>query len=364
MSPLAPPSPADAVQWLRREVERNAIRARNGIKYVTGSRWLPPGPTPKDTVWRQGKVALWRYRSTSIRFRQPLLMFLGLVSRSSIFDLHERASFVARLRDAGFDVYVLDFGEPDAGDADRTISMYVSRYVPRAVRAAVRTSGVPDLTMIGYCMGGNLALMTLAGHLELPVRNLITMATPIDMTRMSPLLGPLRDGTQDPEALIDWTGCVPADSVYAMFSARKPTGDLLQYVNLWENLWNDEYVGPHQAITRWTRDHIPMPGAAYSEVVRSWLRENAFLTNRLRLDGRPIDLRSITVPTLAVITLRDEIVPPDAARPIKDLVGSEDFEMLELDAGHIGLTVSRTASQVTIPRIVDWLERHSDPTEA
>ena len=40
-------------------------------------------------------------------------------------------------------------------------------------------------------------------------------------------------------------------------------------------------------------------------------------------------------------TLRDEIVPPDAARPIVDLLGSDDATLLELDAGHVGLVVGR-----------------------
>jgi polyhydroxyalkanoate synthase len=358
---LAPAT--DALHWLRKEVERNSVRARNGIKYVAGSDWAQPGPTPKDTVWRQGKVELWRYQNSHIRFREPILLFLGLVSSSSIFDLHQKASVVQRLRDAGFDVYVLDWGTPDAGDAGRTIETYVCRYLPRAVGAVLRTSDVRAFTMIGYCMGGNLALIAAAGEPDLPIRNLVTMATPIDMQHMSPLLASLREGSQDPEELVDWTGCVPAETIYAMFRVRKPTGDIVQYVNLWENLWNDEYVGAHQAIARWTRDQVPMPGAAYRQIVASWMRENAFAANRLKLSGRRLDLGSVRVPTLAVITLRDEIVPPAAARPLDGLLGSKDFELLELDAGHIGLTVSRTASKVTIPRIVDWLERHSEPVE-
>jgi polyhydroxyalkanoate synthase len=357
-------SPAsEAIRRLRHELERNAVRARNGLRYVAGSQWLPPGPTPRDIVWREGKVVLWRYRNTSIRYRQPLLIFLGLVSRSTIFDLHEKASFVAQLRDAGFDAYVLDWGEPDEADSGRTISTYASRYLPRAVRSLLRKSGATDFTMIGYCMGGNLALLAAAGHPDLPLRNLITMATPIDLTQLSPFLEPLIDGTHQPDELIDWTGCVPPDVVYALFSLRKPTAEIVQYVNLWENLWNDQYVGPHQAIARWARDHVPMPGAAFREIVNSWLRNNAFATNALWLDGRRVDLRSIRVPTLTVIASQDGIVPPQAARCIEGLLGSDDFELLEVNAGHIGLTVSGAAIKTTIPRIVSWLRNHSDPVE-
>jgi polyhydroxyalkanoate synthase len=349
------------IATLRREVERNAIRARNGIKYVSGADWAPPAPTPRDVVWRQGKVTLSRYRSNAVRHSPPLLLMIGLVSRSYIFDLHEGASFARQLRDAGFDVYVLDWGVPDAADAGVTIETYTTRYLPRAARAVLKASGESDLTLVGYCMGGDLALVAAAGA-GLPLRNLVTMATPIDFEALPPYVEPLREA--DPSDYVDWTGCVPPSLIESLFRVRKPTAGIVEYVNLWENLWNDAYVGPHQAIARWTRDHVPMPGAAFRQVVESWLRDNAFLTNRLTLAGRKIDLRSIRVPVLGVITLRDEIVPPAAARPIGDVVGSEDFELMEIDSGHIGLTVSRKAARVTIPQIVDWLERHSTPRTA
>jgi len=59
--------------------------------------------------------------------------------------------------------------------------------------------------------------------------------------------------------------------------------------------------------------------------------------------------------------MHPQVDPPrPAARPIQALVGSEDFTLLELDAGHIGLAAGRTAHKVTFPRLVDWLARHSE----
>ena len=52
---------------------------------------------------------------------------------------------------------------------------------------------------------------------------------------------------------------------------------------------------------------------------------------------------------LTVIAERDHIVPEPVAAPLPDLVGSEDSDVLRLDAGHIGLVVGRTAAKVTIP---------------
>lgn len=360
---MTPPlrEPLDRV---RTEVERNAIRVRNGIKYFAGTEWTTPQPTPRDQVWKQGSATLWRYRSDHVTVSPPVLLFIGLVSRSSIFDLHEKVSLVAALRDAGMDVYVLDWGVPGVGDADNTLETYVGRYLPRAVRAMLRTSGATEVSVVGYCMGGAMALLGTAGVPGLPVRNLIVMATPVDFTEMPVQYDALRDPKQDFEAFVDpETGCIPPELVAASFRIRKPTADAVQLANLLENLWNDAYVGGHQAISRWTADHIPLPRGVARQVITGWMRRNAFVEGALMLDGRPVSLRSIRCPVLSILTLFDEVVPPAASRPIGDLVGSEEFELHEIDAGHIGLLIGRSANKGTYPKIIEWLHEHRDRKE-
>ncbi len=155
----------DILSGVRREVERNAIRARNGIKYVAGAEWAPIGPTPSDTVWHEGKVHLRRYRrETPARLHPPVLLFLGLVSRSYIFDLWQGNSYVQRLMDAGFDAFVLDWDVPDAQDAANTMETYVEGFLPRAIRAVMKETGADGVNLMGYCMGGNLALLGLAAQ--------------------------------------------------------------------------------------------------------------------------------------------------------------------------------------------------------
>jgi poly[(R)-3-hydroxyalkanoate] polymerase subunit PhaC len=360
---MAEPTSTDLIDLVRRQMGRTGARMLNGSRYLAGHDFAPVHPTPKDTVWRQGKVELWRYRSDRVVHRPPVLIILGLVSRSSLFDLHEKASMVRSLRDGGFDVFVLDWGVADAGDADNTLATYVSRVLPRAMRALLRVSGADELSLIGYCMGGNLALLAVARHPELPVRNLVTMATAVDFNHLKPQIDPLRRAGEDAGAFVDETGCIPGEVIAYFFKVRKPTADLVQLLRLLDNLDNTAYVQGHQAISRWAADHVPVPRLVAQEVVRSWLQENAFTSGRLSLEGRPVDLAAITCPLLAVLTLRDEIVPPAAARPIGDLVGSTDFELLELDAGHVGLAVGRSAHKVMYPHLTDWLVKHGESAE-
>ena len=51
-----------------------------------------------------------------------------------------------------------------------------------SVAATCAEAGSEDLTLLGYCFGGTLAMLYLAGHSDAPVRNLAMVATPIDFT--------------------------------------------------------------------------------------------------------------------------------------------------------------------------------------
>jgi polyhydroxyalkanoate synthase len=107
-----PPSPISAVDRVRRKIERNALRARNGIRVATGADRHDLGQTPKDVVWREGRCELWRYRNDSVRVSAPLLIIYRLFTRSYSLDLQPGNSFVERLLAAGFDVFLLDWGVP------------------------------------------------------------------------------------------------------------------------------------------------------------------------------------------------------------------------------------------------------------
>lgn len=352
-------SPSEMLSALQAEIRRNALRARNGIKYVT-SPGVPTGTTPKDVVWKRDRVELWRYRSERVTCAPPLLLFLGLVSRSTVLDLTPGNSFVAALRDAGFDVFLLDWGVPGDADAANTLETYVDEYLPGAVAALLEESGARELSVLGYCMGGCFSLLLLAGHPELPIRNLVTMATPVDFSKMGEHLEPVRSGSLDPDLLVDDGGNVPPDVIRSYFRLRKPTADLVQYANLWENLWSDAFMEGYQAMGQWVRDQLPFPGAAMRQVITSWLRDNAFMNGTLRLGRRRLDLRSIRCPLLCVVAEKDDIVPVAAAEPLPSLVGSVDVTAVRLEAGHVGLAMGRHAARITLPKLVEWLRRHGE----
>jgi poly[(R)-3-hydroxyalkanoate] polymerase subunit PhaC len=345
---------------VQREVDRSVLRARNGIKHAARINRAKVGLSPKDVVWERDKAQLWRYHNPRVTRRPPLLIVMSLISRSYILDLRPGNSFVEHLLKAGYDVFLLDWGVPDESDSQNTIETYVDDYLPLAVAAVFEEAGTDSVTLIGYCLGGVLATLYVGGHPEAPVRNLVVVASPVDYTKLGVIAGLVRQGGMDPAKVLDPTGNVPADAIRNVFRLRKPTADWVQYANLWENLWNDQYLEGYQAMNQWNNDHVPFPGAAMEQMVKVLIRENRLMKGSLRLGGRKVALKDITVPVLNVIAEKDDIVPLASAEPFPELVGSKDAENLTLAAGHVGLLAGRKAAKETLPSIVEWLDRHSD----
>ena len=356
---MPPLNPHSVLARVRRDVERNALRARNGIRLVTGAR-PSVGCTPKDVVWRRGRTELWHYRNDGGRVAPPLLIVFSLVSRSYILDLSPGNSFIERLLQAGFDVWLLDWGVPDERDAQNRLEDYVDDYISAGIVRVLELTGQDEVNLLGYCFGGDLALLHAAHHPDSPLRSLTVMATPVDFRHMGPLADVFGVGGLAVADVLDSDGNVPPQVVLQGFRALKPTSQVTRYVDLWDRLWNDEYVSAYQAMTAWTDDHVPFPGAVAEEVVRMLVRDNGFITDQLSVGGDRVHLADVRCPFLTVLANRDHIVPAPAAAPLIELVGAADKHELRLDAGHIGLVVGKTAARTTIPTIIDFLQQRSE----
>jgi polyhydroxyalkanoate synthase subunit PhaC len=357
-------SPTDIIARVNRDIERSALRARNGLRYVRGDKRAKVGITPKEVVWERDRAQLWRYQAPSpIRYAPPVVIVHSLVSRSYILDLRPGNSMVEHLLGAGLDVYLLDWGVPDERDAENGMETYVDDYIPRAVAAALRESDAAEVTLIGYCLGGLLAMFYSAGDAS-PVRNLITLAAPADFKEMGSFVSAVLEGRLEPEELIDETGNVPGDTLYSGFFMQAPTKTVAQYATLLENLWNDEFVEGYSAMAQWSREHIPFPGAAFRQMVNDLIRRDAVLTGSIRLGGRKIDFSSVRADVLVAMAERDNVVAPAAAAPLVDVVGDPARrEVAWMNGGHVTFGTGRLARDHTWPRLTEWIQRHSDEHE-
>ena len=185
----AAPGPTALLDRLRRDVERNAVRARNGLKHLAQVGRAEVGASPKEVVWGRDKVQLYRYHSDRRTVRPPLLLIMSLVSKPYVLDLLPGNSFVEAFLDKRIRRVHVGLGYArHAAEAGNTFETYCDEYIPFACAAALRTSGADELHIFGYCFGGVLSLVFAAGHPAIPLRSLSLMATPIDFSVMGGML--------------------------------------------------------------------------------------------------------------------------------------------------------------------------------
>lgn len=330
-------------------------RFRNSARYLLGLDEPVLGQSPRQLVATRDNVKLWRYDSDDRRLSPPLLLVMSLVTRPTVFDLQPGNSLVERFCAAGFDVWMIDWDEPGPADAENTLETYCDDYIPWAVDTTVTSTGSGSVTLFGYCFGGLLSVLSVAGNPEMAVANLVVLATPIAPDRGPAQLRPGRF-----TASLDETGNVPAETMRTAFVALDPLNDAVTgRVNLWQRMDSDDYVLAHRVMTNWGNDHIRFPGATAQQIDRAFGGRNAVIEGTFRLGDRPIDLGAIEVPFLSVVGEKDHITPPATSEPLMELVGSADRTELRVPAGHVGLFVGSSAAKRCIPGMIDWIARRS-----
>ncbi len=341
----------------RRDAGRALRRVQNGLRLVNGEP-APRPPSPADVVWGADKVRVLRYSARTPTTSAPVVIVHSLVTRSYVFDLAPGHSLIEALNGRGFNVYLVDWGVPDGFEAANTIETYADDYLPRVVDAVVRTSRAEHVHLLGYCLGGVLTLLYLAARRAATVSSAVVMATPVDFDQLGPLSTLLQPGRLDPDDVIDGSGNVPPAALMRGFAALRPTGPLNATVTLLQNLWDDDYVAGHQMMSGWASDHVPFPGAAFTQVAELLIRRNILVSGTFPLGGRDVSLSDIATPLLSVVGEDDHIVPPRSSEALGALVGSPGFRRLCIPAGHAGLFVGTGARRHLVPALAHWFSSH------
>ena len=318
------------------------------------------GCSERDVVWRNGKLALYRYRPIARpAVSVPVLIVYALVNRPHMMDLQPDRSLIRGLLSSGLDVYLIDWGYPDGADRFTTLADYIEGYLDGCVRQILAAHAAKRLTLLGVCQGGVLSLCYAALHPE-RVRNLITMVTPVDFRTPADLLSKWVDKIDIDAFVAD--GNVPGDALNALFVSLMPFRLAHQkYVHLLASVTGTEPATGREAlenfmrVEQWIFDSPDQAGAAFGEFVRWFYQENRLLQNRVEIAGRKVDLGKLDMPILNLIGKRDHLVPPAASAALKNLAGSDDYTAIEFDLGHIGMYISARAQREVPAAIAGWL---------
>lgn len=300
----------------------------------------------------------------------PLILIPPLAATSVIFDLMPQRSLVRYFLAQGFDVYLVDWGEVTADHNDISLETYVLEWMPEIVAAVKKHSDVEQVSMLSYCMGGLLALMYLATSGDNCTRNLITIASPIDMHSsgvagkvLSRLYGPAQTFSKLFNiSLLDLPSKyfhVPGWLSSVAFKLTNPVGSLINSYDKFVNLWDREYLQVSLTMSKWFDEMVDYPGETVKEMAVHMLLNNKMAKGRVRIGKVRAQFDQIHCNLLAFAGEDDNIVSVSAARKILDIVASQDKSFCIVPGGHAGVFAGSKAPIHTWRTSAEWLSVRS-----
>ncbi|MBI5322794.1 alpha/beta fold hydrolase [Bradyrhizobium sp.] len=337
------------------EVQRAIQRSIKGVEYLSTSG-PALGSTPKDVLISRGTMNLYHYRPLADEiYRVPILIVMATTNRGYILDMVPGQSFIEFLLRRGYDVYMLDWTAPKPEEKSLGMEDYVLNFIPESIRRVQEDSGVEDVTVIGYCFGGVLSLLYGSIYHDGPMKNLICFTTPIDFREMK-LFNNFSDRRYfDVDRLVDSVGNVPPELILQSFEMLRPASRAASQVQLWENIWNDEFVKSYRMFDRWATDTLPLAGEYFRTITKDLMWDNKLFNDTMTVGGRPAQLDKIKVPMLHAVAEHDHIVPYDAAKHLIKKIGSTDKEEVILKGGHVSLVAGPNAIRRLWPKLDSWL---------
>ncbi len=354
---------------LKRAGDRALNRFVNGMALVMDGAMTPLGDTPRERIFQKGKLEVFRYLTNADdpdsdqatqtgRFPVPLLLVPPLMVRPYVYDLRPDHSLVRYLARAGFDVYLVDFGAPDASDAGIRLDDYVLDFLPAAIAAVRERQGHPDVSLVGYCMGAIFSLLYTAAWHDTHVRNIVSIAAPIDFAKMGFLTVLARLGHDQVQFVTDRIGNVPGFLNAQALKMLAPVKRLTRYADLFVNLYDDEWVKGYDAMSHWADDFVAYPQQAFKQFMSQVMVGNQLMEG-MTFGERRADLHDVNCSLLAFAGTEDRIATPASARAIVEATRPREHDYREVPGGHIGIIVGGKAPKSVWAPTVEWLRPRS-----
>jgi polyhydroxyalkanoate synthase len=367
--------------------ERAAASAVNGFDWLFRRKHLVKSGQTEFVLIHDGDLMSVRFYSldgeeaialadgTSLPIQRnqhavPLVLVPPLGVTTETFDLMPNRSLVRYMAARGFKTYLICWGKPGRRHAQLDMQDYADRMMAEALAAVRKHSGADEVSLMGWCMGGLLALL----HAGLPrkraIRNMVTVASPIDM-RGGGLVAGVAQVINTPAKLIrKYTDLrmnalnpavfhAPGWVTTLAFKLTDPIGSVTTYWDLVTKLWDREFVESHTTTSDYLNNMLSYPAGVVGDMLVKVAIDNKLASGEIELGKKLSRFRSIRAAILVFAGDRDVLVSPSTAQGILDLVGSKDKCFEVAPGGHMGVILGATAQRAVWEKSADWLAQRS-----
>ena len=298
------------------EINEFNAKLTQGFDTLLNLDEIEVGVSEKEAVYEEDNLVLYHFKSrTKKQNSVPLLIVYALVNRPYMADLQDGRSMIQGLLDEGVDVYLIDWGYPDAADKYLTLDDYINGYINNCVDVICERHNRKNINLLGICQGGAFSLCYTSLHQE-KVKNLITTVTPVDFHTKDDLLSHMVRKI-DIDQVVDTMGNIPGEVLNAAFLSLKPYSLMGQkYVDLVNILDDKDKAMNFMRMEKWIFDSPDLAGEAYREFIKQFYQENGLVKATVKVGNDVVDLGRITIPVLNIYAIHDHLVPPDSSKAL------------------------------------------------
>jgi len=297
--------------------------------------------TPGAVVFRSDVFELIRYRPTTETVRAvPLLMIPPTINKFYVADLAPGRSIVEHYLNAGQQVFMMSWRNPDERHASWGLDTY-GQAVLDAMDAVERVTGEEKVAVQAFCSGGIITSMVLAHLAETGRQDRVSAAsfavTVLDWARAGTVTALMdEDSVKASTEKSRKKGYLDGSQLSAVFAWLRPN-DLVW--NYWVNNYLQGKPPPNFDILYWNADATRMSAALHRDFIDIALGNSLVEPGKATMLGTQVDLSKVTVDTYVTAGIADHLCPWQACYRTTQMLGGDSRFILST-SGHIASLVN------------------------
>jgi poly(3-hydroxyalkanoate) synthetase len=311
-------------------------------------------PLPEGVSWN-GKV---------------LYLSSPLINKPEIFDLAHGKSVVEGMLNEGYEVYLLDPGEPGYEESKLGLDFY-GKTVPDAYLDIIaRRHPGSELYCMGYCMGGTLLLPYLARRAEerkakglrMDIKKVVLMATPVKFDDGETGMGGMRDIIRkyyDPNLMREFYGevNVPPQAIQLGMNLIQPGVQYYMAGGFYERAHYPGALEDAAPFLYWLTHGTKFPERAHEEwITKVYLGNQIFsgtycLPSSVKaLDGKPVNMDALKEAGVVVFSYRGDrdVIAPTGSCVASEMWGAKDDGNIIVVRGGLNRTIEKHAGHIFV----------------
>lgn len=269
----------------------------------------------------------------------PVVFVPSLINPPFVLDLAPGRSLVEHVAASGFRCWLVDWGTPRPQDRDLDLARHITdRLLPLIARldAPVR--------LVGYCLGGTLALAT-AALLGERARGVATLAAPWRFDGYGEdARAAMAEMWHAAEPLCDALGVLPMEVLQTGFWQLDPARTIAKFEAF--SRMEGEAAETFVALEDWANQGAPLTYAAGRSLFGDLVGSDLPGSLRWEVGGRVVDPHALACPAAEFVSTVDRIVPAATAASLP--------RRTDLSTGHVGMVVgSRAREQLWDPLVAE-----------